>query len=352
MKQIYLLFLLLPVFVFSQIPSYYSNIDFSETGDDLKSQLNVLITDTHTTMLEYSSNSSIDTWDVLLESDLNPTNSQDVLLVYGYNDIDGISKTDRTRDKDLACHTSGCIGLWNREHVFSKSLAEPSLDTDNPGSGTDTHNLRAADSQMNSSRSNRPYIDGEGDAGTRDNGTFYPGDEWRGDVARIIMYMYVRYPNQCEAISVGEGSTSYSNFGDMPNIFLEWNTEDPVSSYEINRNNTIASTQGNRNPFIDNPYLATIIWNGPDAEDTWNVLSIEGSVFNNKVVLYPTITSDYIYISNSTQEYDYSVYNILGQEVDNGITSEKIDLSGNRKGMYIINLISKTSQETYKVLVK
>jgi endonuclease I len=79
------------------------------------------------------------------------------------------------------------------------------------------------------------------------------------------MYMYVRYPSQSIATTVGAGSTTYSV--DMPNVFLDWNAADPVSQYELNRNNILNTIQGNRNPFIDNPYLATVIWNGPTAQN-------------------------------------------------------------------------------------
>ncbi len=68
-------------------------------------------------------------------------------------------KTDYTRDKDLSCHTSSCIGLFNREHVYAKSIATPPLEINVAGSGTDAHNLRACDSQINSSRSNQLFED-------------------------------------------------------------------------------------------------------------------------------------------------------------------------------------------------
>ncbi len=58
---------------------------------------------------------------------------------------------------------------------------------------------------------------------------------------------------------------SWSSF-----LFVRWNAEDPVSQIEIQRNNIIEGAQGNRNPFIDNPYLATIIWGGSTAEDLWD----------------------------------------------------------------------------------
>ena len=81
--------------------------------------------------------------------------------------------------------------------------------------------------------------------------------------------MYLRYPNQCEPTNVGIGTQLFSPNGDMPDLFLNWNFSDPVSEFEETRNNSIANVQGNRNPFIDNPYLATLIWNGPAAEDKW-----------------------------------------------------------------------------------
>lgn len=89
------------------------------------------------------------------------------------------------------------------------------------------------------------------------NRSFFPGEEWRGDVARIIMYMNLRYDENFDAV----GGLS---------LFLKWNAEDPVSKLEIQHNLVIAEVQGNRNPFIDNPILATLIWGGKEAENRWN----------------------------------------------------------------------------------
>ena len=157
------------------------------------------------------------------------------------------------------------------------------------GIGTDLHNLRAIDYQMNTSRSNKRFQD-NGSSGKStsitndgDNG-WYPGDgtgtgsggdDYRGDIARIVMYMYLRYPERVSATNVGLGSTTYHP--DMPDIFLEWNKEDPpTSAIEINRNNTIESYQSNRNPFIDNPFLAYYIWGGPAISNWWSGVTIGG----------------------------------------------------------------------------
>ena len=217
-------FLLAPSMLVAQIPQYYSNADFNLAGDGLKVELSSLLLDTHTNLIPYTS-SSTDTWDVLRISDLVEANSSNVLLIYGYDDSDSSTNNDRTRDI-YSNQSSNCIGYWNREHVFAKSLANPSLVTNQPGPGTDVHNLRAADCQMNSSRNNRLFVSGSGNSGISGS-YFYPGDEFKGDVARIIMYMYLRYPSQCEPLNIGVGSSSYSTNGDMPNVFLDWNEEDP-----------------------------------------------------------------------------------------------------------------------------
>lgn len=348
MKIKILFLLLLPLISLAQIPSYYSSIDFSQTGNNLKTQLTTLITNTHTIILPYTATGKTDVWDALSQTDLDPINGNNVLLVYGYTDTDLIN--DRTRDKNAQCHTSSCKGLWVREHTYARSLGTPNLGFDLAGS--DAHHLRAIDSRLNSLRSNRIYDDGTGTAAVLPNGNWYPGDEWKGDVARMMMYMYVRYPTQCLATSIGAGSTSFSTFGDMPNIFLEWNTEDPVSQYELNRNNILNTLQGNRNPFIDNPYLATIIWNGPSATETWGLLSIEQNSLS-QIVVYPTITTDYIYISNpSNTTFTYSIYNNIGQKIETNTTSDKIDFSNNSKGLYFINLTNDNFTNTFKIILK
>jgi len=260
-----------------QVQPYYNGLDLTKTGNDLFIELSDRVISTHTA-IPYSS-SSTDTWDVLKQADEDPDNNANVLLVYGYNDSDGIVKTDRTRAKSATDTGGGDPGRWNREHVYAKSLASPSLSTGEPGPGTDVHNLRPADSEFNSNRSNRKFTDGSGTAGIiGSNGGWYPGDEWKGDIARAVMYMYLRYngngsmvsQTQCFPVGVGFGEVLATD-SNMIDLFLRWNQEDPVSAFEDQRNPVTEGIQGNRNPFIDNPYLATLIWGGINAEDRWNL---------------------------------------------------------------------------------
>ncbi len=246
-------------FSYGQAPSYYNGTDITQTGEQLKDNLSVLIITSQTTNLIYTPG----VWDALKQTDLDPTNPNNVLLIYGYDDTDDNYVTDRTRSKDLNGGTAGTN--WNREHTYPKSLGDPNLGITGPGS--DAHHLRASDVTFNNNRRSYPYADADGNARVISN-SWYPGDEWKGDVARMMMYMYLRYGNQCLPTVVGVGATTYNT--EIPDIFLEWNAEDPVSQVEINRNVLLEGIQGNRNPFIDNPAFATSIWSGPQAEDRFN----------------------------------------------------------------------------------
>tara|TARA_R110002124_G_scaffold118499_5_gene275903 strand:- start:7029 stop:9242 length:2214 start_codon:yes stop_codon:yes gene_type:complete len=264
--------------------SYYSDVDLTLTGIQLKNALATKITNTHTRKLDYSP----DIWTASKITDANLTNANEVILFYGWeNGTDSDDTNDLYRSNTLQDTGSGDSFRWNREHVYSKSLANPSLTTDNPGPGTDAHNLRPADRTRNSTRNNFKFGAGSGipsgfssvtyagPSGPNTN-AWFPGDEWKGDVARVVMYMYLRYGDQCLPTGVGIGDKQFTP-DDMIDLFLQWNVEDPVSDLEKKRNtyhedttnNTTA--QGNRNPFIDNPYLATRIWGGNSAQDTWGI---------------------------------------------------------------------------------
>jgi endonuclease I/chitodextrinase len=268
---------------FSQ-ETYYSDVDLTLSGTQLKEELAAKIIATHTRVLEYTS-SGPDVWDATKATDDNVSLSGDVVLFYGWeNGSDQDISNDFSRDNRLQDNGSGDTYVWNREHVFPKSLANPKLDTDVPGPSTDAHHLRAADRTRNSTRNNRKYGRGSGTSrySTLDfhegldgpnTAAWYPGDQWKGDAARIIMYMYLRYGAVCLPTAVGVGSTKFTQ-DEMIDLFLQWNVEDPVSDIEIARNiyhenSTNYAAQGNRNPFIDNPYLATRIWGGNSAEDRW-----------------------------------------------------------------------------------
>jgi len=138
--------------------------------------------------------------------------------------------------------------------------------------------------------------------------------------------MYLRYGDQTLPTNVGLGDAS-GTFDDMIDLFLSWNVQDPVSAFELQRNTYHDSNetyaQGNRNPFVDNPYFATQIWGGPLAEDTF------GNVADTENPTSPTnITSSLITGSSfciswtaSTDNAFVTGYKVFLNSVEVGTTS-------------------------------
>ena len=282
--RIKLLLLLSLVFTFaiSAQEQYYTGVDLTAEGAELKENLAAKTIGAHTTFLSYTPG----VWESSKITDVNPENSSEVLLIYGYSASGTTARTSGINN------SGGNQGEWNREHTYAKSLGNPNLGSSGPGA--DAHHLRPSDVQYNSQRGNLKFADGAGTSGSVSGG-WYPGDEWKGDIARMMMYMYIRYGNQCQPNNVGIGSNAAT--GDfMIDLFLDWNVEDPVSDFERQKNTHHDSNQnyaqGNRNPFIDNAYLATRIWGGAPAEDSWGIYTSSDSEA-------PTVPTS-IVLSNAT----------------------------------------------------
>ena len=277
-----LLLSLVFTFAISAQEQYYTGVDLTAEGAELKENLAAKTIGAHTKFLSYTPG----IWESSKITDVNPENSSEVLLIYGYSASGTTARTSGINNN------GGGQGEWNREHTYAKSLGNPNLGSSGPGA--DAHHLRPSDVQYNSQRGNLKFADGDGTSGSVSGG-WYPGDEWKGDIARMMMYMYIRYGNQCQPNNVGIGSNAAT--GDfMIDLFLDWNVEDPVSDFERQKNTHHDSNQnyaqGNRNPFIDNAYLATRIWGGAPAEDSWGIYTSN----DNEAPTVPTS----IVLSNAT----------------------------------------------------
>ena len=323
MKNFFLVFILfIAISTFGQIPSYYNDVNLSLSGIPLKNELASKIISTHTNTLSYAN-----VLEAIKITDVNPTNNAELLLIYGYEDgSDADPDNDRERGLNATCGVGSCEGLWNREHVFANSLGNPDLDdSGTSGPYSDAHNLRPSDAPTNSSRGNKLFAIGTGNSSSVVGG-WYPGDEWKGDVARIAMYMYLRYGSQCLPTLLGVGSNAATP-DDMIDLFLQWNVDDPVSDFEKQRNtyHNSAGTyaQGNRNPFIDNPAFATQIWGGAQAQDFF------GAFYDNQAPTIPNnLSSSNITGSSLTITWTASTdnrlvtgYNILINDVAVGTSN-------------------------------
>lgn len=243
-------------------PDYYAPITASG-GDELLGQVHDLITETHDYYSSYDDCKKKGT-------ETDPGEGNDTVMEF-YTHIDiSASKWDVS-------------GGWNREHVWPKSDSNGLWGTS--GGGSDLHHVRPAEKDLNNSRGNKLY--GEvGPNGTEEytsvsnvlgghsNGsTFEPLDNVKGDVARIVMYVYTHYntySNVHGTTNGGKGGpfgtlnfkhiVSASSETAAQKMLLQWNRLDPVDAIETRRNEAAYEIQGNRNPFIDHPEYADAIW--------------------------------------------------------------------------------------------
>lgn len=361
-SKITLIFLFNAIIVFAQQgapATYYNGFNWNQSSTALKNALSTKITTTHSKNLSYQ-----EAENAIKIIDLDPADvtNTNVLLVYGFSPSICPSSTADDNDhrrRNKNSDGGGATCEWNREHTYAKSLGTPNLGEAGPGA--DAHHLRAADVQRNSDRGSKKYFAGTGNSyGTGTN--WYPGDEWKGDVARMMMYMYLRYGNQCLPKNVATGVINASDTN-MINLLLQWNAEDPVSQYEDNRNTYLGNSsnsygQGNRNPFIDNPYLATLIWGGQVAENRWPNIYLATPAFNlaDDLAVYPNPSNDHrVYISTEIQLDEIQLITINGQimqQIKNpAVINNSYSIDNIPQGFYILRITANEQTVVKKVIV-
>jgi len=226
--------------------SYYAAAA-GKSGESLKNALHTIISSGVTT-LSYDA-----VWNALKATDQDPANSANVILLY----------SGTSRSKSL---NGGDAGDWNREHVWAKSHGDFGTAA---GPGTDLHHLRPEDVRVNSERDNKDFDNG-GTAVSDAPGNRTDADSWepraavKGDVARMIFYMAVRYEGGDSwpdlEVDDATGSGTAPRLGRL-SALRQWNQQDPPDAFEKRRNELIYSSyQRNRNPFIDHPEWVTSIF--------------------------------------------------------------------------------------------
>ena len=287
MKRV-LLFVLCSIFVLSMaaktvtpaasLPAYYAKID----GKSAKSLFDAVH---EVVKVGYSSLGYDGLWGAYQHTDLRDNGK----IWDMYSDCSWTYKSDQCGSYGSECD------CYNREHSIPKSWYG---DTKS-GPGCDIFHLVPTDGKVNGMRSNYAFgevssasytFDGAklgssksititngntivGNEGTSiscsANKVFEPRDEYKGDFARGYFGAMIRWAGDHQSFTDGDGgkifSSSYAagSFGLTKYgvaLLMKWHRQDPVSQKEIDRNNGIQQTQGNRNPFIDYPYLAEFIW--------------------------------------------------------------------------------------------
>jgi len=220
------------------------------------------------------------------------------------NAVNGFSKDPSRTDVDYVNGKRPSTNVQvDKEHVWAKNHGFKHVvngsDQFEKGAPTDLHHLVAADHNTNSAGHNDDYYGDVADHAASTTTTIYayladgskeisgykgydakgkmvfePTDEWKGDIARCLFYMATRYSKKLEKNTQGEpyllltdvkkgeeepedSNETYHGYHDNLTTLLKWNELDPVSNYEIHRNNKIyLNVQRNRNPYIDHPEWA------------------------------------------------------------------------------------------------
>jgi endonuclease I len=356
-KITYFLFLVAAL-SFAQPPAGYYNIA-TGTGYELKTQLHVIITNNYndrgysglyTTYLTSDRDYYYENNGTLLDMYTENPNGAECEFTYGINQDDGSSGTAECQK-------------YNREHLVPQSVF---------GSQTpmysDAHFVVPSDKYVNAQRDSFPFSRVNAASNTYTNGSkkgnnlnsgysagysgtvFEPIDEFKGDIARMLLYFATRYEDQVAGwnYSMFNNTTNQVFTSQAINVLLTWNNNDPISQRERDRNNAIYARQNNRNPFIDNPNYAMQIWGSLLNTNSFEALS--------KVIISPNPSNSGNIIITTTALLDkISITTINGQLLQQInkplLLDSKFEMSNLPKGFYFITLEANSQTSTKKVII-
>ena len=375
MKRLFVFVFLFPLYFFSQsnfgppsnptyavvqtnIPQGYYDQANNLSSDELKEALHQIIS--NHVIFPYTSNST-DTWDILQQSDQDPNENNNMILVYtgrsqekGYRDGSGNYSQYENGNGTQS-------NSWNREHIWPKSHGFPDED-DN--AYTDVHNLKPCDRSVNSSRGTKDFDFGgnqhsEASDCLTDSDSWEPPDYVKGDIARILFYMVVRYDPgvdhenntfDLELVDYTTPNNTEPILGKLSSL-LDWHLSDPVDDFEINRNEIIFGFQQNRNPFIDHPNLVNYLW-GDNVGLVWNENLTVPETEIVKTTIYPNPSSGVINFSFDMQNEIIEIFNLNGQNIFNKMidnsNSVELDLPS---GIYFLRSNTKSGIYNSKIII-
>ncbi|MBK6498086.1 MAG: endonuclease [Saprospiraceae bacterium] len=329
----------------TQSPTYYQSLN-GKIGTSLKPALQAIIADPAVVRAQTYN----DVINILMEADQNPENSNQVWLVY----------SEKGRAKLDLQTSSNNVNVWNREHTWPRSRGGfDSIEADETYDGknifwvtgpdslrhanSDAHAIRPEDGPENSIRGNQFYGQYSGPAGTLGG--------FKGDVARSIFYLAVRY-NGLEVVS-GYPDGMIGKFGDLDTL-LTWHRNDPPDDFEMNRNNVVQTWQFNRNPFIDMPEMIEYIW-GDKQDEIWqNPSSVTWTDIDN-FQIFPNPTSSTLQINLGTiMDGKFTLSDVNGAILQSKSFVAQNLISTNvegLKGIYFITILPTIGQAVTKKLV-
>ena len=380
-KSIYtLLFLSLSISGMAQIPDGYYDSAIS-TGFELKTQLHQIIKTNHTDRgydgLKnlYKSTSAVNGF-----RDKYYENDDTVLDIYSENPA-GRDPYNYNPNSSMGSGQEG--GGFNREHLVPQSFFDeyqtnPMKNdafhvwpTDGKVNGWRSNfafgNVynRSSASACNSGATNMPCKSLNGTT----KGKFIPNqsitvvepiDEFKGDIARAILYFATRYEDKLQNFYsttrsnskvMFDGSRNKAISDEFLSTLITWHVQDPVSQRELDINNLIYDYQGNRNPYIDHPEYIGQIWGQNLAANDFNYQE------RTDVSIYTTnsLTAVIELVNGNKNIEKINIYTLNGQLIQttlNTNNSKKMEVKFQNKGVYIIKIEGKGLEINRKVVIK
>ncbi|MFC4687093.1 endonuclease [Epilithonimonas pallida] len=281
-KKYLLTLAILPVLGYAQAPAgYYSGTE-GLSGYALKSKLHDIISKNYNWHYDDLKTLYGQT-DIDKYYDYDASNTTYLLDIYSNNPT-GTTAYHYTLSNIISSANAEGLG-WNREHMMPQSSFNSAYPM-----YSDLFFVVPTDARINQLRSNFPYgkagstvyynfTNGSKQASNGTPGAIYTGrvyepiDEFKGDVARSLLYFVVRYEGKLGGFNYSTNADPTKDQNPLNGteekayddwyiaMLLNWHQQDPVSAREITRNNSVYNIQKNRNPFIDHPEWVNLIWN-------------------------------------------------------------------------------------------
>lgn len=340
---------------FSQIPPGYYNAASGLTGYPLKTALSGIISSGHTDR----GYGNLYTGYLTTDNDAFYDNDNTVLDMYS-EDPSGADPYFYSHGARRCGNYNSENDCHNREHLLPQSAFNSAYPM-----RSDIHHVVPSDGYVNGKRQSYPFGEVSSPTWTSLNGSkvgynttpgynstvFEPIDEFKGDIARCMLYFATRYESQITGWSWsgfdGTADQVYATW--FKDVLVSWHLQDTVNAREIARNNAAYSFQGNRNPYIDHPEWVTQIWGNPPVSLTENQLK-NVSVYPN-----PTATNS-VTISNSNEIDKVEVYTVLGQTItqfeQNKAAGTQIELTNLPQGVLLIKITSGESSAVKRIIVQ
>ncbi len=338
----------------AQIPTgYYDGTD-GLTGYTLKTKLKSII-----------NNGAVDRgYDALMDAykigDLDKyyENDNTILDIYSENPNGADPYNFIPGQKTCGNYTyeSDC---YNREHLFPQGFFNSKYPM-----RSDYFHIYPTDGKVNGFRNNYPF----GTVGTLSNppatisnptkngsklgtsnfpgynGTvFEPIDEFKGDIARALLYFVTRYEDKLQTFDYNDSNNPQDGSKDRAfdqwyiNLLLKWNSDDPVSQKELDRNDYGYIYQKNRNPYVDHPEFVNKIW-------TSTLSAQENAILDTVILAQNPVKNGQLVVSGNSlgKISKANVYSLTGQllqTVEKPFSSTNyIPLKNTQKGIYLLKL--------------